>query len=677
MIYLLIPQLSDSVSTVYGQILGRVSRSVKKMSDRIAFKVLIVPDALLTSCQVCVGVPINHFLRCYFVKKLQALKKAKTKPELADLLNIKPSVLTYCLYILKPHNQYTQFKIPKKNGSERTINAPTGTLKSIQSALSELLLDCLDEITQNKFPESEIAREKVKHSKVLKVKCSSSMIKQPTLSHGFERKRSIITNAMMHLGKKHVFNIDLEDFFGSFNFGRVRGFFIKNKHFELEPEIATVIAQIACHNNELPQGSPCSPVITNLITHSLDIKLAALASKNSCTYTRYADDITFSTRKKEIPKFIAQQKGEQIVAGKKLRSEIIRSGFKINPSKTRNQYKDSRQDVTGLIVNKKPNTKKEYWRTVRAQCDYLFKYGEFIETVNGEGVKGNINSLEGKLNFIDQVDHYNRLRQTLPLNPKYQLKKDAIKNGQAKQRRYLHSSREETFSKFLFYRLFYANELPTILTEGKTDNVYLKAAIHRLASSYSKLAQEKKGSSPYKLLIKFVEYNERTKYLLELYGGADYLKDFVIHYKQHFRSYKAPKSENPVIIFVDNDSGPNNLINYVNKINDKCIYPENIKDIRSSEFVHVFHNLYLVLTPQVNGFKETDIEHFFTDKDRLRPYKDMVFNTISKRDPDKDLSKDAFATHIVHAKKNEIDFNGFKSLLDRMVKVIDHYDSIK
>ncbi|MGQ7122368.1 reverse transcriptase domain-containing protein, partial [Escherichia sp. HC-CC4] len=147
----------------------------------------------------------------------------------------------------------------------------------------------------------ELARQKAKNSKILKLKCSNSEIKQPSLSHGFERKRSIITNAMMHLGKKYVFNIDLDNFFGSFNFGRVRGFFIKNRNFALDPEIATVIAKIACYNNELPQGSPCSPVITNLITHSLDIKLAAIASRNSSTFTRYADDITFSTRKGEFP----------------------------------------------------------------------------------------------------------------------------------------------------------------------------------------------------------------------------------------------------------------------------------------------------------------------------------------------------------------------------------------
>jgi RNA-directed DNA polymerase len=119
------------------------------------------------------------------------------------------------------------------------------------------------------------------------------------------------------------------------------------------------------------------------------------------------------------------------------------------------------------------------------------------------------------------------------------------------------------------------------------------------------------------------------------------------------------------------------LINYVNKIKNKEIYPAGVTVIRSSEFVHIFHNLYLVLTPQLPGFNETDIEHFFTDKDRLKTYKGLCFNTVSDRDPEKDLSKDAFSIHIVQAKKNEIDFDGFKSLLDRIVKVIKNYKSIK
>lgn len=550
-------------------------------------------------------------------------------------------------------------------------------LKTLQSSLSDLLLDCLDEIISLKFPDSERAKPKAKNALFLKVKCSGAKTKQPSLSHGFVRKRSIITNAMMHLGKKHVFNIDLENFFGSFNFGRVRGFFIKNADFLLEPEIATVIAKIACYNNELPQGSPCSPVISNLITHALDIKLAAVAAKNSCTYTRYADDITFSTRKESFPSSVAKSDNHNFVVGKVIRKEITRSGFSINEAKTRDQYKDSRQEVTGLVVNKKPNTKKEYWRLVRAQCNHLFKTGGFKETVNGAEVPGSIHRLEGKLNFIDQVDHYNRLRQGEKLNPKYQLKKDAIRKSNPAIRRYLHTSRETTFSKFLFYRWFYGNTKPTILTEGPTDNVYLKSAIWKLAARFPKLATEKTVTEPYRALTQFFKYSERTRYLLELSGGGDYFKDFVLSYIKLFGFYKAPKPSHPVILFVDNDTGPRNLINYVNGLKGINIFPAGITDVRQSEFVHLFCNLYLVLTPQAAGSPETDSEYFFTDNDRLREHNGRRFNTVADRNKDHDLSKEVFATHIVKAQKGSIDFSRFAPLLERIVKVIDHYDSIK
>lgn len=614
------------------------------------------------------------------MQKLQALKAIRTKPELAKLLGIKPSIFTHSLYIIKPANQYSQFKIPKKNGGERIINAPTGKLKTIQSALSNLLLDCLDEINKEQFPKSELATPSVKHSKILKIKCNSAQAKQPSLSHGFERQRSIITNAMMHLDRKNVLNIDLENFFQSFNFGRIRGFFIKNRNFELAPQIATVIAQIACHNNELPQGSPCSPVITNLITHSLDIKLAALAANHSCVYTRYADDITFSTREKTFPSQIMGNENNLYLNGKKLRNEIKRAGFKINNKKTRIQYKDSRQDVTGLIVNQKPNTKKEYWRTVRAQCNALFKTGSFTKKVNGVIVDGNINELEGQLNFIDQVDHYNRLRQKPALNASYQTKKDALAKNKAKQRRYLFNGREKTFSQFLFYRLFYANDKPTILTEGKTDTTYLTTAINMLASDFPSLAKVKSKNTPYELLIRFVKYSERTRFLLELHGGTDYLKDFIIGYKTQLKRFSAPKPVNPVIIIVDNDEGPKDLLTYVANIADASIYPTSLKlntDIRKADFIHIFHNIYLVITNLGAGDCQTDIEYFFKDIDRLRKYNGKCFNTVDKRDNDKDLSKEAFAQYIVKAQKKIVNFDGLKPLLNRVVKVIEHYDTIK
>ena len=148
------------------------------------------------------------------MSKLRKLKSITTKQEFADLLGVKASFLTYVLYVLRPENQYTQFSIPKKNGGNRVINAPVEKLKSLQSSLSNLLLDCVDEIDKAKFPVSEINKNKDKNSKsnkheILKVKVPNADIKQPSLSHGFVRKRSIITNAMMHLDQKNVLKMKI------------------------------------------------------------------------------------------------------------------------------------------------------------------------------------------------------------------------------------------------------------------------------------------------------------------------------------------------------------------------------------------------------------------------------------------------------------------------------------
>lgn len=586
------------------------------------------------------------------MSKLEALKRLKTKPSLALLLGVKATFLTHTLYVRRLEHQYVTFTIPKKSGGTRTILSPTSELKSLQSSLSILLLDCIDEINEKKFASNEF---------------------NPTLSHGFVRERSIITNAMSHLNQKNVLNIDLKDFFDSFNFGRVRGFFIKNNHFKLEPHIATVIAQIACYDNKLPQGSPCSPVITNLITHSLDIKLAYLAKKHSCIYSRYADDMTFSTRESVFPSKIMRQENNQFIVGKKLKNEIKRAGFLINDNKTRIQYKDSRQDVTGLIVNKKPNVKKEYWRTVKAQCNSLFHTGAFIKKTDAGDIEGNINELEGQLNFIDQVDLFNRLHFKETINHTYVVANHKLNTS------LLQSGREKTFSKFLYFRLFYGNTQPTILCEGKTDNVYLKSAINILANYYPNLATEKTIISPYKLLIHFVSYSSRTKFLMGLDGGSGSLKRVINKFHQHYEFYNAPKPQQPVIIVLDNDSGFSDIINELNKINSATSYPNTLKknDYQNADFIHVMHNLYIVLTPLSATKEATDIESLFDDATLLKQHNGKCFNTADKRDDKTDLSKDAFAKHIVKAQKSTNNFNGFKALLDRMVSAITHYDSIK
>lgn len=214
------------------------------------------------------------------MSRLSTLRAASSLTDVATLLGFKPKALSYILYKQPAETKYQVFLVPKRSGGQRTISAPCDALKRLQSNLAELLQDCVDEL-------------------------ASEMKRSNRASHGFTRKRSIVTNARQHRHRRWVLNLDLEDFFPSINFGRIRGYFLKNRDFELHPSVATVIAQVACFENALPQGSPCSPVIANLVAHLLDMRLVKLARDVGCTYSRYADDLTFSTNKKEFPPEIA------------------------------------------------------------------------------------------------------------------------------------------------------------------------------------------------------------------------------------------------------------------------------------------------------------------------------------------------------------------------------------
>ncbi|PSW69477.1 ribonuclease H [Photobacterium sp. GB-50] len=583
------------------------------------------------------------------------LKNCISRNDLAILLDVKPSILSYVLFVEHDSIKYQEFNIPKKTGGERLIKAPNDRLKEIQRSLADLLLNCIDDINQEK----DISN---------------------TLSHGFVKKRSIITNAEMHKKSKNILNIDLENFFDSFNFGRVRGFFIKNNNFLLAPDTATAIAQIACHNNSLPQGSPCSPVITNLITHSLDISLAKLAKKNSCRYSRYADDITFSTRKNSFPVEIMTEIDGAYKASKRLDKEISRAGFSINEKKTRIQYKDSRQDVTGLVVNEKVGVKKEYRRTVKAMCNSLFHTGSYTKLINDEYVVGSIRELEGRLNFIDSVDRHNRTHYPEKLSIHYQHRRHGIRS------REVWTSREKTLSKFLFYKWFYANDKTTILCEGKTDNLYLTSAIDKLNSKYPLLINANAKSGEPKSLVKFMDYSRRTKFILELAGGTSYLANFIDSYKERYEFYKSEKPKFPVLIILDNDKGLDEnggIIAKLKGISTMTMHPmpskkEDIKSaIKKSEFIHVMYNLYVVITPLNNG-KDTMIENLFDQKLWDTPLNNRTFDPTEKKEPKSSYyGKNDFATRVVKKNQDNINFNGFIPLLDRMQRAIKHYKTVK
>ena len=145
--------------------------------------------------------------------------------------------------------------IPKKNGGERVIHAPK-RVEVPSEKLSNVLWECYLESIESKSKEINF--------------------KTPSLSHAFEKGKVLLPTLRCIETRNTFLNIDLKNFFDSFNFGRVRGFFIKDRDFAVSPEIATVIAQIACYQGKLPQGSPSSPIITNLITRILDYRIVKL-----------------------------------------------------------------------------------------------------------------------------------------------------------------------------------------------------------------------------------------------------------------------------------------------------------------------------------------------------------------------------------------------------------------
>lgn len=281
--------------------------------------------------------------------------------------------MSYTMLQLKITIEHLKYQ--KKSDGTRKICAPTGDLKQIQERLYNAILE---------------------HQQTIRKRNNI----HTNISHAFEKNKSIITNAEIHRNKRLVINIDLQDFFDSFHFGRVCGFFEKNRDFCLPHELAIIIAQLTCYQGKLPQGAPTSPIITNLICQIFDMRVLKLTKKYHLDYTRYADDLTFSTNDK---KFLFKWE----LFYNELLNEVDRAGFKINTKKTSIAYKDSRQTVTGLVTNKKMGVDHRYYKQVRAMANSLYKTGNF----DNNGVEGTISQLEGKFSFINQLDKYNNTQK--------------------------------------------------------------------------------------------------------------------------------------------------------------------------------------------------------------------------------------------------------------------------
>ena len=301
--------------------------------------------------------------------------------------------LTYYADHRKCTNRYREFIIKKKNGGDRVINTPVKELKEIQRALNAIL----------------------------------SCIYTPYYAvYGFVPNRSIVDAAKEHVGMKYLFCSDLKDFFPSITLYRIKAClmmspFSLNK--EREP-LAYLIANLCCDvkggKPVLPQGAPTSPILSNIVCGNLDRRLTGLAKRFRLKYTRYADDLSFSGMEN-----IFQKEGE---FRKELTKIVEGQGFVLNEEKTRLQKRAYRQEVCGLVVNRKVNVKKRYVKEIRRYLHFWEILGKkktkdiFVKDFckdkphRDKNIPSLENFLNGKLLFLkmvkgDKNEQYLKLRE--------------------------------------------------------------------------------------------------------------------------------------------------------------------------------------------------------------------------------------------------------------------------
>lgn len=258
--------------------------------------------------------------------------------QLSALLQMSGRALTYLAKFTEENVK--KHEIVTNNGAKRrTIYAPSEKLKMAQQRVREKIL----------LP-----------------------ITTPDFVHGFVPGHSLVTNAREHVNSGMVVNLDLKDFFPSISDKRVYGFWrwvLSEVCDEKErKKMAWTLTGITAYDGHLCQGFVTSPDIANRVAWKLDRRLSALAASKSLTYTRYADDLTFSSRAYDGNcRWLIDAVSEIAVA----------EGFLVNPKKIAVMRPHRRQIVTGLVVNRDSQTRAELapripryeLRRIRAMCD--------------------------------------------------------------------------------------------------------------------------------------------------------------------------------------------------------------------------------------------------------------------------------------------------------------------
>lgn len=272
-------------------------------------------------------------------KLVRARSMASEKDVISDLVSrelppiIDKDMLSICLKVNhslissicnNSSKYYNKFVIEKSNGSNRIIYAPNACLKSIQWWI-------LDNILTQKYISNNI--------------------------FGFVPKRNAVQNAKYHLGARHLLNVDIKDFFPSITLDQASNVF---SDFGYDTDVSDTLAKICCRKGAVPQGAPTSPAIGNYVLGELDKKLTCMSNDRNIKYSRYADDLTFSSREWIDNEFLM-----------KVEALVNAQGFQLNSSKTRFSGLGNQMEVTGVVINEKIQPPRKWRKRVRAKLNRL------------------------------------------------------------------------------------------------------------------------------------------------------------------------------------------------------------------------------------------------------------------------------------------------------------------
>ncbi|MBN2218563.1 MAG: RNA-directed DNA polymerase [Pirellulales bacterium] len=260
--------------------------------------------------------------------------------ELARRLHVDPEQLR------RTAPRYREFSIAKRRGGRRRILAPQTDLKNLQRRI---------------------------------LRCILARLKSHPAAMGFERGRSIVTNALPHQGQAVVLRLDVKNFFASTRAGRVRRYF---RLIGWNRPAAALLTRLCTHEGGLPQGAPTSPRLSNLVNYPLDARLSAMCERLGAVYTRYADDITISLsdekedrplrnppprRGNVSPPPLSSEPNRLRYLRHFVRRVFDQAGYTLHWRKKASiRRRNHRQLVCGLVVNHRANLPRETRRWLRA-----------------------------------------------------------------------------------------------------------------------------------------------------------------------------------------------------------------------------------------------------------------------------------------------------------------------